>query len=116
MSWEKVQIKYDGHLRAYDLADLELTRDGGGDLITDRVDVVDLNVLELVTDQAAQCVDLVDRHNHAVAHLLAVRGDEAAKREDANYVDGPLLLNNRRCLGCPFGRHLGGRGGRRLAG
>lgn len=24
MSWEKVQIKYDGHLRAYDLSDMEL--------------------------------------------------------------------------------------------
>ena len=61
--------------------------EGGRDLICGRVLVVDLDVVEVVADEPAAGVDLVDRHLHAVGHLFAVRRDDATGRKDAHHLD-----------------------------
>ena len=72
------------------LLDADGAVEGGGDLVGVGVLVVDRDVLELVADQAARGVDLVDRHPRSLLHLLAVAGDGAAEREDADDLDRAL--------------------------
>ena len=94
------------------LLHLDRTLEGGGHLVARRVDVVHLDVFELVAPEAAVLVDLVNGHHHAVAHLDAIRGDEAADGGDAHHVDVPL-----RFLGGGCGRRRGrGRGRSRRGG
>ena len=69
------------------LLDAHRAVERGRDLVGRRVLVVDDHVIEVVADETAGRVDLVDRHLHAGLHLLAVGGDHAADGEDAHDLD-----------------------------
>ena len=68
------------------LLDADRALERGRDLVGVGVLVVDLDVVQLVADQASPGVDVVDRHPGPVGHLLAVGGDRAAQRKDADHL------------------------------
>src|SRR5581483_5650815 len=74
------------------LLDVDGAIEGGGDLVGAGLAVVDLDVLELVAQDAAQLVDLVDRHHGAVVDLFAVGRHHPLEADNTDHFDRRQIL------------------------